>query len=119
MWSSAAETALADAYQFTGGPVPERGLVMGRGTARMRKVRVGGPKVRKARRNAAFMYRNFSAALLLDLKRRLKAVIDVLDAMIRDGISLARSAVELTAQWDGILGVGPINSCYSGGLSVG
>ena len=32
MWSSAAETALADASQFAGGPVPERGLVMGGGT---------------------------------------------------------------------------------------
>ena len=29
-----AETALADAHQFAGGPVPARGLVMGRGTAR-------------------------------------------------------------------------------------
>ena len=43
VWSSAAETALADAYQFAGGPVPERGLVMGRGTARMRVVRLRGP----------------------------------------------------------------------------
>ena len=32
----------------------------------------------------------------------------MLDAMIRDGISLARS-VELTAQWDEILRVGPVN----------
>ena len=30
VWSSAAETALADAYQFCGGPVPSRGLVLGR-----------------------------------------------------------------------------------------
>ena len=51
--SSAAETALADAYRFAGGPVPERGLVMGRDTAGMRTVRLGGPKVRKPRRNAA------------------------------------------------------------------
>ena len=34
--------------------------------------------------------------------------MDVLDAMIRDGISLARS-VEVTAQWDEILRVGPVN----------
>ena len=33
--------------------------------------------------------------------------MDVLDAMIRYGISLARS-VELTAQWDRILALGPI-----------
>ena len=44
----------------------------------------------------------------LTLRRRFKAVMDVLDAMIRDGISLARS-VELTAQWDEILRVGPVN----------
>ena len=33
--------------------------------------------------------------------------MDVLDAMIRSGISFARS-VELTAQWDKILAVGPL-----------
>ena len=54
------------------------------------------------------MYRDYSVAPLLDLRRRLKAVMDVLDAMIRDGISLARS-VELTAQWDEILWAGPVN----------
>ena len=52
IWSSAAEAALADAYQFSGGPVPDRGLVLGRG-ALVRTVRLGGPKVRKARRNFA------------------------------------------------------------------
>ena len=44
VWSSAAETALADAYCFSGGPVPDRGLVLGRGTARFRVVRLGGPQ---------------------------------------------------------------------------
>ena len=53
VWSSAAETALADAYRFAGGPVPERGLVMGRGTARMRTVCSGGPLRCPVRRNAA------------------------------------------------------------------
>ena len=38
--------ALADACRFAGGRVPERRLIMGRGTARMRVVRLGGPKVR-------------------------------------------------------------------------
>ena len=115
VWSSAAETALADAYQFAGGPVPERCLIMGRGTARMRTVRFGGPMKRPYRRNVAdaqeggevFLNRNSSAAPLLDLRRRLKAVMDVPDVMIRDGVSLARSE-ELTVQWDGILRVGPI-----------
>ena len=36
-----------------------------------------------------------------------KAVIVVLDAMVRYGISLSPS-VELTAQWDRILAVGPV-----------
>ena len=98
VWSSAAETALADAFQFAGGHVPERGLIMGRGTARMRVVRLCGPKVRKARKNAAdaheggdaFMYRDSSAALLLDLRRRFKAVMDVLaarDKVLRVGVN--------------------------------
>ena len=34
---------------------------------------------------------------LLDMRRRFKAVMDVLGAMIRSGVSLSRS-VELTAQ---------------------
>ena len=38
------------------------------------------------------------------MRRRFKAVMGVLDAVIRYGISLARS-VELTAQWDKILAV--------------
>ena len=116
LWSSAAEAALADACQFAGGPVLGRGLVMGRGTGRMRVVRLGGSKVRKARRNAAdaheggdvFMYRDSSSALLLDLRRGINAVMDVLDAMIRDGFSLTRS-VELVAQWDELLGAGPVS----------
>ena len=41
VWSRAAESALADAHQFSGGPVPGRGLVLGRGTASFRVVRLG------------------------------------------------------------------------------
>ena len=44
---------LADAYQFSGGLVPDRGLVLGRGAFLVRTVRLGGPKVCKARRNFA------------------------------------------------------------------
>ena len=53
-----------------------------------------------------FWYRDSSIAPLLDMRCRFKAVMNVLDAMIRSGISLARS-VELTAQWDRIL-AGPL-----------
>ena len=52
VWSSAVQAALADAYRFVGGPVPDRGLVLGRGVFR--------PHV--------------STAPLLDLRRRFKAV---------------------------------------------
>ena len=70
VWSSAAEKALADAFQFAGGPVPDRLLVLGRGMVRMRTVRLGGPVVRSVRRNAAdsgefddvSLYRDSSAA---------------------------------------------------------
>ena len=70
VWSSAAEKALADAFQLAGGPVPRRGLVLGRGMVRMRSVRLGGPMVRSVRRSAAdigeiddvSLYRDSSAA---------------------------------------------------------
>ena len=41
------------------------------------------------------------------MRRRFKAVMDVLGAMVRYGVSLARS-VELTAQWNRILAAGPL-----------
>ena len=115
VWSGAVEAALADAYRFSGGPLPSRGLVLGRGSASFRVVRLGGHKARKARGSAVdahdaadvFLYRDSSIAPLLDMRRRFKAVMDVLDAMLRYGISLSRS-VELSAQWDRILAIGPL-----------
>ena len=67
---------------FSGGPVPDRGLVLGRGAARFRVVRLGGPKVRKVCGSAVdpadggdvHLYRDSSLAPLLDLRRRLKVV---------------------------------------------
>ena len=113
VWSRAAEAALADAFRFSGGPLPSRGLILGRGAALLRRVQLGGPWVRRARANAAdaldaadvFLYRDLSLAPLLDMRRRFKAVMDLLDAMIRYGVSLSWS-VELTAQWDQILALG-------------
>ena len=110
VWSGAAETALADAHRFSGGPAPSRGLVLGRGKASFRLVRLGGHKVRKVRGNAAdmhdaagiFLYRDSSIAPLLDKRRWFKAVLDVTDSMISHGVTLSRS-VELTAQWSKIL----------------
>ena len=116
VWSGAVESALADAYRSSGGPLPSRGLVLGRVVVLLLGVvRLGGHKVRKARGNAAdahdaadvFLYRDSSIAPLLDMRRRFKAVMDVLDSMIRNGVSLSRS-VELSAQWDRILDIGPL-----------
>ena len=115
VWSRAVEVALADAYCFCGGPALRHGLVLGRGLARFWRVRFGGCKVRKVRCNAVdvhdaadvFLYRDSSISPLLDLRRRFKAVIDILAANIRYGISSARS-VELTAQWDRVLAIGPL-----------
>ena len=99
--------------QLASRPVPGHCLVLVRGGARFRVVRLGGAKVRKAHCNVAdvfeagdvFMYRDSSIAPLLDLRRRITAVMDVLDSMIRSGVSMARS-LELTVQWDCILGTG-------------
>ena len=52
------------------------------------------------------------SAPLLDLRRRLKAVMELVDAIIRYGVSLSRS-IELSAQWDKILSIGLFVSCYS------
>ena len=81
----------------------------------LRVVRLGGHLVRKAHGNVAdvhdaadvFLYRDASIAPLLDVGRRFKAVMDVLGAMIRSGISLSQS-VEPTARWDRILALGPL-----------
>ena len=114
-WSGAVESVLVDAYRFSGGPLPSRDLVLGRGRASFRIVKLGGHKIRKARGYAAdahdaadvFLYRYYSIAPLLDLRRRLKAVMELVDAMIRYGVSLSRS-IELSAQWDKILSIGPL-----------
>ena len=124
VWSRAAESALADAFRFSGGPLPARGLVLGRGRALLRIVQLGGPRVRRARANIAdaldaadvFLYCDSSVAHLLDMRRRCKAVIDVLGAMIRYGVSLSRS-VELTAQWDQILALGHLS--FDRNLGIG
>ena len=125
VWSRAPETALADAHCFSGGPAPCQGLVLGRGFALFRHVRLGGYKVRKVRCNAVdvhdaadiSLYRDPSISPWLDMRRRFKAVMDVLSAMIRNGVSHARS-VELTAQWDRILAIGPLHPVTIGDLDM-
>ena len=71
------------------------------------------------------MYRDSSIAPLIDPRRRIQAVMDVLDSMIRSGVSLPLS-VELTVQWEKILSTGPVypltlddlQSVREGGVSV-
>ena len=107
IWSSAAEAAIADAHQFSGGPVPDRGLVLGRGAFLVRTVRLGGPKVRKARRNFAdpleggdvFMYRGASSAVLLDLGAGLKLL--GMCFMLRFGMGLLWLGL-LSSQFSGM-----------------
>ena len=82
IWSATAEADLADAYQFNGSTVSIRSLALGRDSARFRVVRL------EALRDVAdvheagdvFMYRDSSIAPSLDLRRRIKAVKDVLDS---------------------------------------
>ena len=114
VWSSAVEAALADAYRFAGGPVPDNGLVLGRGVFRTRLVRLGGPKVRKARRNFAdppeggevSLYHDVSTAPLLGLRRRFGLVANLLSAMICEG--------EVIVQGDEgpVLGVAQVVDCH-------
>ena len=49
VWSSAAESALVDAFPLAGAPLPAGELVEGRGVSRFRMIRQGGPLARKAR----------------------------------------------------------------------
>ena len=56
------------------------------------------------------MYRDSSIAPLVDLRRRLKVVMDVFGEIVRDGFTLGRS-LELSVQLDCILLALPGASC--------
>ena len=117
LWSHAAEAALVDAYRLAGGPEPERGVKLGRGAARFSVVRLGGPKMRSARARCADpgdgaqvdLCRDSGIAPLIDLRRRSRAVLDVVGAIGRSGYSLARG-LELTRQWERFLRCGPLGT---------
>ena len=117
VWSGAAEAALADACQFcVVDPFLVGVLVLGAvvkcfcfGLSGLVVTRFGKHVVMLLTQLMLLMfsmYRDSSVAPLLDMRRRLKAVMSVLDAMTRYGVSLSRS-VELSGQWDRILAVGP------------
>ena len=117
VWSHAAEAALVDAYRLAGRPEPERGVRLGRGGARFSVVRLGGPKMRSARARCADpgdgaqvdLYRDRSTAPLIDVRRRLKAVLDVVGAIDRSWYSLPRG-LEFTRQWRRVLRFSPLGT---------
>ena len=61
------------------------------------------------------LYRDASAAPLVDLRRRLRAVLDVLAAVRRSGFSVSRG-LELTRQWDAVVAAGPMGTVTAGAL---
>ena len=95
MWSSAAEGALADAFRLAVGP-PVQWPGGGRGAARFRTVRLGGPWVRTDRCDLSDssegddvrLYCDASMALVLDLRH-------ALDVLLRRGVILS-GALELS-----------------------
>ena len=52
------------------------------------------------------LYRDHSVAPLVDLRRRLRAVLDVIAAIGRSGFTVSRG-LELTRQWGSIVAGGP------------
>ena len=55
------------------------------------------------------LYRDSSAAPVLDLRRNLKAILDLLDSIIRFGASFARD-VQLVHLWDSVVRLGSLGS---------
>ena len=47
IWSGAAESALVDAYQFAGRPVPDKGFVLGRRSSKFLRFGWEGPRYAK------------------------------------------------------------------------
>ena len=124
-WSNAAEGALLSAFCLAGGPVPERGFLLGQGClACFSKVRLGGPKVRRVRARCSDpgdgasvdLYRVHSVAPLVDLRRRLRAVLDIKAAIGRSGFTISRG-LELTRQWGSKVAVGPQGNITAGALA--
>ena len=117
VWSSAADDTLGEASSLAGGPISESDWVFGPGSARLRTVRLEAPNYRMTRSNVAdsrdvadaLTYQDFTVAPVLDMRRSLKVVVDVLDGILRCEVSLSRvSSTDI--QSDGSLGIGPIVS---------
>ena len=75
---------------------------------------MGGPNVSRTRAWCSDpgdgplvdLYRDHSVAPLVDLRRRLRAVLDIIAAIGRSGFTVSRS-LELTRQWGSIVAAGP------------
>ena len=75
---------------------------------------MGGPKVSRIRARCSDpgdgalvdLYSDHSVAPLVDLRRRLRAVLDIIAAISRSGFTVSRG-LELTRQWSSIVAVGP------------
>ena len=113
VWSTAAENAQACAFGMEGGPVPSNGLVLGLGSALFRVENISGNRVRSmcpdlddlASASEVHLYRSYSIAPFLTLKRRLRAVACLVRSITHNGFTLA-GALELDSQWSCIVGSG-------------
>ena len=120
VWSQAAESALADAFRFSGGPVPSTGSILGRGLLYF----VGFSLVVQGFAELVLMLLMFLMLLIFsyivtfllllcfDMRRRFKAVMDLLDAMIRYGLSFTVGGAHYSMRSDSCFGADV--SCYFG-----
>ena len=124
VWSFSAEVSLVRAFVASGGPVPESGFRLGRGTAQFRSVTVGGPVVGKLRPDlgsgdcqAVHLFKDAAVSRVIILRRRLGCVLSVLDGIFRIGLTMSRD-LELGAQWDAVVSAGPCGPLCGANLAV-
>ena len=106
-WSASAEEAPANAFHLGW-------LDRGRGSALLKERTLGGNRVSKMRTDLVdptsasegHLFRNHSLAPLLSLKSRLKAVLNLLESVAHNGLTLGRS-LQFDRQWSAVLRDGP------------
>ena len=115
IWSLSAEVSLVRTYLLAGGLAPAGGLKVGRVSATFCEVSFGGPvslcsrpaPVRSDGGDLVHLYKDRPAAGLVKLKRKLKGVCDLLDAVDRHESTLSRS-LELGRRWESVVRGGPV-----------
>ena len=97
---------------------------MGRGTAQIRHVPVGGPVVGRLRSDlgsgdgqAVHLFKDASVSRVIVLWRRLGCVPSVLDGISGYGLTLSRD-LELGVQWDAIVTAGLCGSLSSANFAI-